>query len=116
MPATLAELVASSVVDKYANTSTILLENILISLQTYVAGDRKSQPFARFCCPPEWAIDKTPGADLSYFEKNWGTPPRRVGRDNRYRPMHEYQPAPADEKPAASATPVPIPARGRRQP
>jgi hypothetical protein len=107
MPATLAELVASSVEDRIADASTILLGNALATLQAYVAGDRQNQPFARFGPPPEWAIDKSVEANLSFFEDDWGTPPRRVGRDLRYRPLPEDQ-LPAAEEPVVAV-------RGRRQ-
>ena len=34
---------------------------------------------------PEYAIDRGPRGNDSFFDQNWGAPPARVGRDGRYR-------------------------------
>jgi hypothetical protein len=84
-----ADLGEGSEEDVLANASTLFLGNVAATLVGYVAGDRRNQPFARFGSPPEWAVNDAAGANLSFFEEDWGTPPIRVSRDRRYRPFEE---------------------------
>ncbi|KAI9655766.1 MAG: hypothetical protein M1821_005201 [Bathelium mastoideum] len=44
--------------------------------------------FNRFTEPLEWCINKSPNGNQSFFGEDWGTPPSRVGRDPRYRPLN----------------------------
>ena len=66
-----------------------LFSNAYDALASYVKGtpQYRDNPLSRFGKPPEWCIDKTPAGSNSFFGEDWGTPPSRVGRDPRYRPL-----------------------------
>ena len=67
-------------------TTTRLLIPILENLASYVQGpvEKRRDYFSRWTQPPEWCIDRSEGGNNSFFDKHWGTPPARVGRDPRY--------------------------------
>jgi hypothetical protein len=75
---------------KPANSSgfdmTRLLIPVLENLSSYVQGpvDQRRDYFSQWSQPPEWAIDNSPEGNNSFYDKDWGTPPARVGRDPRY--------------------------------
>ena len=66
--------------------------NSLLSLLYGALASYAKEPFRRhylshFGDPPEWCVDKTIAGSKSFFGEDWGTPPSRVGRDPRYRPV-----------------------------
>lgn len=67
-------------------TTTRLLIPVLENLASYVQGpiEKRRDYFSQWKQPPEWCIDRSEGGNNSFFDKNWGTPPARVGRDPRY--------------------------------
>ena len=73
-----------------------LLLPVLATLKAYTATPRG--PFNPHGAAPPWACDPGPrgGAGSSLFERDWGAPPPRVGRDPRYRAV-------ADARGAAAA-------------
>lgn len=75
----------------FNKTTTRLLIPVLENLASYVEGPiEKRHGFgARFVRPPEWCIDKSPNGNNSFFGDEWGQPPQRIGRDQRYRQLNE---------------------------
>lgn len=70
----------------FNETTTRLLIPVCENLASYVdgpAGKRRD-----YWCPwgpaPEWCIDRSAEGNKSFFDKDWGSPPQRVGRDPRY--------------------------------
>lgn len=59
------------------------------NLSSYVQGpsDARNDYWAPWVKAPEWAIDRSPGGNDSFFDNGWGKPPARVGRDPRYRAL-----------------------------
>ncbi|KAK5133438.1 hypothetical protein LTR08_007680 [Meristemomyces frigidus] len=68
---------------------TRLLIPVLENLSAYVQGplEKRRDYFCQWSQPPEWAVDRSPSGNNSFFDKDWGQPPARVGRDPRYRTM-----------------------------
>ena len=66
--------------------TTRLLVPVLENLASYVQGpvEQRRDYFCQWTKPPEWCIDRSETGNHSFFDKNWGTPPARVGRDPRY--------------------------------
>jgi hypothetical protein len=66
--------------------TTRLLIPVLENLASYVQGpvEKRRDYFCQWTQPPEWCIDRSETGNHSFFDKNWGTPPARVGRDPRY--------------------------------
>lgn len=69
-----------------ADVSDILLIPVLKNLSVYMNMSEKGY-FGKFGRVHDWAIDSSHTGQQSFFEKDWGKPPARVGRDPRYRPM-----------------------------
>lgn len=70
---------------------TRLLIPVVENLLSYTQGsEQKMHDFcARFVPPPEWAIDKSLAGNISFFDDGeWGKPPERIGRDQRYRELN----------------------------
>ena len=67
-------------------TATRMLIPMLENLASYVQGpvEKRRDYFSQWKQPPEWCIDRSETGNHSFFDKNWGTPPARVGRDPRY--------------------------------
>ncbi|KAF2090101.1 hypothetical protein K490DRAFT_62978 [Saccharata proteae CBS 121410] len=66
-----------------------LLLPLYETFEAYVHGGKdrhRYDYFARFGPPPEWCIDKSAKRNDSMFGEDWGEPPKRIGRDPRYRP------------------------------
>ncbi|EME38961.1 hypothetical protein DOTSEDRAFT_75611 [Dothistroma septosporum NZE10] len=59
------------------------------NLAAYVEGpvEKRRDYFSHWCKPPEWAIDRSPSGNNSFFDSTWGQPPARLSRDPRYRSM-----------------------------
>ncbi|KAK4609219.1 hypothetical protein CLAFUW4_14281 [Fulvia fulva] len=57
------------------------------SLAAYVEGpiEKRRDYFSNWSKPPEWAIDRGPNGNNSFFDNTWGQPPARLSRDSRYR-------------------------------
>ena len=70
----------------FDNTMTRLLIPVYENLASYVQGpiEKRRDYWSQWCQPPEWCIDRSEGGNDSLFDKDWGTPPARVGRDPRY--------------------------------
>ena len=70
----------------YNTTTTRLLIPVLENLASYVQGpvEKRRDYFSQWVQPPDWCIDRREGGNNSFFDKDWGTPPARVGRDPRY--------------------------------
>lgn len=69
---------------------TRLLVPVFENLASYVEGrvEKRRDYFCRsWTTPPDWAIDMSPNGNNSFFDKDWGQPPPRLGRDPRYRPF-----------------------------
>jgi hypothetical protein len=68
---------------------TRLLVPVLENLASYVQGpeEKRRDYFSQWIKAPEWAIDRSPCGNNSFFDAEWGRPPARVGRDPRYRPL-----------------------------
>ena len=66
--------------------ATRLLIPMLENLASYVQGpvEKRRDYFCQWTQPPEWCIDRSETGNHSFFDKHWGTPPARVGRDPRY--------------------------------
>lgn len=62
---------------------------VLENLASYVQGspDKRHDYFCKWVKAPEWAIDRGPNGNNSFFDDQWGQPPARIGRDPRYQPM-----------------------------
>lgn len=72
-----------------AQVATGSMLPLLNTLTSYVDNTNPGY-FNRYARVPEWCIDKSQGANQSFFGSDWGVPPSRVGRDPRYRPtFHE---------------------------
>ena len=56
---------------------------VLATLKAYTTTPRG--PFNPHGAAPQWCCDQGPRGNQSFFEKDWGAPPPRVGRDPRYR-------------------------------
>lgn len=71
---------------QYNDAMTRLLIPLYENLASYVQGplEKRRDYWSQWCQPPEWCIDRSEGGNDSFFDKNWGTPPARVGRDSRY--------------------------------
>ena len=63
-----------------------LLVPVLENLASYVQGpiEKRRDYFSQWSTPAEWMIDNSPTGNQSFYDKDWGTPPARVGRDPRY--------------------------------
>jgi hypothetical protein len=72
---------------------TRLLVPVLENLAAYVQGpqDKRRDYFSQWVKAPEWAIDRSPNGNDSFFDSSWGQPPARVGRDPRYRAMPDMR-------------------------
>lgn len=93
-PAALAPIgtPATSTSTSDSNTAcdmTRLLIPVLENLASYVQGpvEKRRDYFSQWSQPPEWCIDRGPGGNQSFVDKEWGQPPQRVGRDMRYRAL-----------------------------
>ncbi|MCJ1359979.1 MAG: hypothetical protein MMC33_009982 [Icmadophila ericetorum] len=62
-----------------------LLVPVLKNFSVYLDTNQEKGYFGRFGRVNEWAIDSSHAGQQSFFEKDWGQPPARVGRDPRYR-------------------------------
>lgn len=71
---------------EYNETTNRLLIPVLENLSSYVQGppEKRRDYFSQWTQPPEWCIDRSETGNHSFFNKDWGTPPARVGRDPRY--------------------------------
>ena len=49
-------------------------------------GPNNPSTLSRFAPAPPWAIDNSEQGNQSFFGEDWGTAPKRVGRDPRYQP------------------------------
>ncbi|KAI9733283.1 MAG: hypothetical protein M1834_003367 [Cirrosporium novae-zelandiae] len=81
-----------SAIAKESNTADMtnrLLAPLLGNLQAYLMGRPEDQRanFGAFARVPEWCVDKSEAGKTSFFGEDWGVPPKRVGRDPRYRGM-----------------------------
>ena len=78
---------AKAATGPYNPITTRLLIPVLESLASYVQGpmEKRRDYFSRWSQPPEWCIDRSEGSNDSFYDKDWGQPPARVGRDPRYR-------------------------------
>lgn len=90
----------------FNTTTTRLLIPVLENLAAYVQGpiDKRRDYFSQWSTAPEWAVDTSDTGNDSFFDKDWGTPPARVGRDPRYRSMSR----------SWSSEHVPVSSAGRR--
>lgn len=61
-----------------------LMSGTIANLVGYAKGKDIGGHFANWTRPAEHAIDKSSDGNKSVFDKNWGSPPARVGRDPRY--------------------------------
>lgn len=61
-----------------------LMSGTITNLAGYANGNDIGGHFTNWARPAEHAIDKSFDGNKSVFDKNWGTPPARVGRDPRY--------------------------------
>lgn len=66
-----------------------LLVPVLENLASYTQGpvEKRRDYFCQWTKAPEWAIDRGPNGNDSFFDSEWGTPPARLGRDPRYQPL-----------------------------
>ena len=67
-------------------TMTRLMIPVLENLASYVQGpiEKRRDYFSQWVQPPEWCIDRSEGGNDSFYDRDWGSPPARVGRDPRY--------------------------------
>jgi hypothetical protein len=75
---------------------TRLLIPVLENLSSYVQGpvSKRRDYWSQWSQPPEWAVDPSPEGNNSFYDKDWGTPPARVGRDPRYSGSRSWQQTP----------------------
>jgi hypothetical protein len=66
-----------------------LLVPVLENLASYVQGpvEKRRDYFCPWVKAPDWAVDRGPNGNDSFFDSQWGQPPARVGRDPRYQPL-----------------------------
>lgn len=66
-----------------------LLIPLLENLQSYISGpaSQRRDYFCQWTKAPDWCIDSSATGNSSFHDKDWGTPPQRVGRDPRYAGM-----------------------------
>ncbi|GAB7337409.1 hypothetical protein MBLNU457_g2751t1 [Dothideomycetes sp. NU457] len=71
---------------KFNETLTRLLIPVIENLKFFVEGPESTRRGwdARFVTSPEWCVDKSEKGNLSFFEKEWVQPPKRIGRDQRF--------------------------------
>lgn len=71
---------------KFDETLTRLLIPVIENLKFFVEGPESARRGwdARFVTPPEWCVDKSEKGNLSFFDKEWVQPPKRIGRDQRF--------------------------------
>lgn len=71
---------------KYNEQMTRILIPVYENLASYVQGpaDQRRDYWCRWVQPPEWAIDRGPNGNASFFDNVYHKPPERVGRDPRY--------------------------------
>lgn len=73
------------------DASDSVLHHILLpamaTMKSYSMGE--GGYFNPFKKAPDWTIDHSAAGRESYFGEDWGAPPQRVGRDPRYRAMHQ---------------------------
>ncbi|KAF2155130.1 hypothetical protein K461DRAFT_276319 [Myriangium duriaei CBS 260.36] len=83
---------ASTQTSSFDKGVTRLLIPLMENLAGYVEGplNRRHGHWAPFTPPPEWAIDKSLNGNSSFFDEDWGKPPERIGRDQRYRAFASY--------------------------
>ncbi|GAM84927.1 hypothetical protein ANO11243_029290 [Dothideomycetidae sp. 11243] len=74
---------------RYDPVITRLLIPVMENLASYVEGpaEQRHGYWAPFTAPPEWAVDKSLNGNVSFFDDEWGKPPERIGRDQRYRAL-----------------------------
>lgn len=63
-----------------------LLIPVIENLQSYISGppSKRRDYFCQWTRAPDWCIDSSETGNSSFYDKDWGTPPARVGRDPRY--------------------------------
>jgi hypothetical protein len=63
-----------------------LLIPMIENLQAYTQGpqEKRRDYFCQWSKAPDWAIDTSENGNNSFYDKDWGTPPARLGRDPRY--------------------------------
>ena len=66
-----------------------LLVPVLENLASYVQGpvEKRRDYFCQWVQAPDWAVDRRPHGNGSFFDGEWGQPPERLGRDPRYQPV-----------------------------
>ena len=62
------------------------LVQVIANLSSYSDVSERDY-FSKYGRVPDWCIDQAPSGNRSFFGKDWGVPPKRVGRDARYRPV-----------------------------
>lgn len=80
---------APSTAQSSSNTLTNrLLVPVLENLASYVQGpiEKRRDYFCQWVKAPDWAVDRRPHGNESFFDGEWGQPPERLGRDPRYQP------------------------------
>lgn len=86
--ATAAKKAAETTIDLMKNPTAKdgidLMSGTIANLAGYASGKEVGGHFANWTRPAEHAIHKSLDGNKSMFDKNWGTPPARVGRDPRY--------------------------------
>lgn len=70
-----------------SDAMTRMLIPVWENLASYMQGpfEKRRDYFSQWKPAPEWAIDRN--GNTSFYDKDWGCPPARVGRDPRYRPL-----------------------------
>jgi hypothetical protein len=86
-PLTVKEIVAMPLPEVTAQLLAPVFGNTL-NLADQRPGPNNLSMLSRFAPAPPWAIDNSEQGNQSFFGEDWGTAPRRVGRDARYQP-HE---------------------------
>lgn len=70
--------------DPRPQDAMMLMSGTIANLSGYADGTHVGPPFAVWSRPAEHAIDNSFDGNKSLFDKHWGSPPARVGRDPRY--------------------------------
>ena len=70
-----------------SDAMTRMLIPVWENLASYMQDpfEKRRDYFSQWKPAPEWAIDRN--GNTSFYDKDWGCPPARVGRDPRYRPL-----------------------------
>jgi hypothetical protein len=84
-PLTIKDIVAMPLPEVAAHLLGHVLGNTL-NLADQRPGPHNLSTLSRFAPAPPWAIDNSEQGNQSFFGEDWGTAPKRLGRDPGYQP------------------------------